>query len=120
MWNIEAQYAINLLKTNTDDDDIKTLIGFFNPIEYQSEGNEKIKSRIFATVTTWNNNEGKGIQKIADAINFLKKNSKKQDTLVTNLLDDLIRIFISEVNKKNFLKNARTAKRCILNYTPLI
>ena len=59
-----------------------------------------------------------GDQKIVDAINFLGK-EKRTNTLTTNNFDELIILFISEVNKK-LPKNARTAKNYIQIYTPTI
>ena len=99
LWMIEAQFSINSLKDSTENEDIKTLLHLFPPKEYQQEGSEKIKARIFQQATTWNNNGVMGGQKIIDAISFLRK-EKETNTLFTNKLDDLIKMFISEVNKK--------------------
>ena len=57
-----------------------------------------------------------GGQKNVDALSFLR-NEKDTNTLVIKKLDDLIKLFILEVNKKTS-KIARTAVRYILIYTP--
>ena len=99
LWIIEAQYSIYSLKESTDNEDIKTLLNLFPPKEYQQEGSKKIKIRIFQQVTTWDDNGVMGSQKIIDAINFLR-NEKERNIRATSKIEDLIKMFISEVNKK--------------------
>ena len=68
LWIIDAQFSINLLMNNTDNEDINKLLHFFPPREYRLEGSEKIKARISRQATIWKNNGGMGDQKIVDAI----------------------------------------------------
>ena len=85
--------------SNTDNEDIRTLLRCFPPKEYRLEGSEKIKTRISQQTTIWKDNGGMGDKKIVDAICFFRKEDRS-NILANNNSDELAKLLISEINKK--------------------
>ena len=100
LWGIEAKWEIAQIKAYTTDEDIHTLFDLFDIDTYQREGGNEIGSKISKYVTTVNKVDGKGTESVIKAIKFLRKNNGLGNTIVTNKKDDLIKLFITEVDKR--------------------
>ena len=112
LWGIEAKWEIAQIKAYTVDEDIHTLMDFFDIDSYQKEGGNEISSKISKYVNILNKVDEKGMESVTKAIKFLRKNNGLGNTIVTKNIDDMIKLFITEVDKRL----PRNCEECGITY----